>query len=168
MTRRFHSGSSIATFGRNRFHWTINGYSMSHSLSLPVLSSLGFLEKRQGLSSHCLRCQWPLSSFNESSISVPPTLPTSLLTALAQSSAWPVWCLSGALEVDDHATGDTHNVSRCSTEVVVPRSRSSPHLVVLQQVRINEHTQLCAVTKGRHAAVGLGNPSSNAPSTWHY
>jgi hypothetical protein len=35
----------------------------------------------------------------------------------------------------------------------------------LQQVRINEHAQLCAVTKGRHATFGLGN--SSFPSTFH-
>jgi hypothetical protein len=28
----------------------------------------------------------------------------------------------------------------------------------LQQIRINEHMQLCAVTKRRHATIGLGNP----------
>ena len=64
----------------------------------------------------------------------------------------------GALEVDDHAASDTHDVMRVRAEGVVPRSRSSPHFVVLQQVWINEHTQLCAVTKGRHATVDLGNP----------
>ena len=64
---------------------------------------------------------------------------------------------SGALEVDDYAAGNTHDVSWCSTEVVVPRSRSGPHFVVLQQVGVDEHTQLCAVTKGGHAANGLGN-----------
>jgi len=64
---------------------------------------------------------------------------------------------SGALEVGDHATSNTHDVIRICTEVVIPCSRSSPHLVVLQQVRINEHTQLCAVTKGRHAIIGFGN-----------
>jgi hypothetical protein len=63
----------------------------------------------------------------------------------------------GALEVSDDATGDTNYVSRCSTEVVVPRSRCSPHLVVLQQIRIYEHTQLSAVTKRRNATVGLSN-----------
>ena len=63
----------------------------------------------------------------------------------------------GALEVGDHTTSNTHDVIRVRTEVVIPRSRRSPHLVVLQQVGINEHTQLCAVTKGRHAAIGLGN-----------
>ena len=49
-----------------------------------------------------------------------------------------VW--SGALEVGDNATCDAHDVIRVRTEVVVPRSRSRPHFVVLQQVRINEHT----------------------------
>jgi hypothetical protein len=31
----------------------------------------------------------------------------------------------------------------------------------LQQVRINKNTQLGAVTKGRDAAIGLGNPLTN-------
>jgi hypothetical protein len=43
-------------------------------------------------------------------------------------------------------------------EHVVPRTRCGPHLVVLQQVRVNEHTKLCAVTKRGHATVGFGNP----------
>ena len=63
----------------------------------------------------------------------------------------------GALEVSDHATSNTNDVIRVRTEVVVPRSRRGPHLVVLQQVRINEHAQLSGVTKGRHAAVGSEN-----------
>jgi hypothetical protein len=63
-----------------------------------------------------------------------------------------------ALEVSDNATGNTHEVCWRSTEVIVPSSRCGPHLVVLQQVRINEHTQLCAVAKRRNAAFGLGNP----------
>ena len=62
-----------------------------------------------------------------------------------------------ALQVGDHAASNSHDVIRVRTEVVIPRSRRSPHLVVLQQVRINEHAQLSAVTKGRHAAIGLGN-----------
>ena len=66
-----------------------------------------------------------------------------------------VW--SGALEVGDDATGDTHYVIRVRTKVVVPRSCCCPHFVVLQQVRINKHAQLCAVTKGGHATVGLSN-----------
>jgi len=67
--------------------------------------------------------------------------------------------LSHPFEVRDHTTGDTHDVVRVRTEVVIPRSCSSPHLVVLQQVRINKHTQPCAVTKWRHATVGIGNLS---------
>ena len=61
------------------------------------------------------------------------------------------------LEVGNYATSNTHDICWCCTEVVIPRSRSRPHFVVLQQVRIYEHAQLCAVTKGRHATVGLGN-----------
>ena len=63
----------------------------------------------------------------------------------------------GTFEVGDNATGDTHDVIRVRTEVVVPRSSCSPHLVVLQQVRINKHAQLCAVTKGRHTKFGFCN-----------
>ena len=69
---------------------------------------------------------------------------------------------SSSLQVGDHATGNTHNVSRCCTEVVVPRSRRGPHLVVLQQVRVHEHTQLSAVTEGGHAASGFGNQCPRA------
>ena len=65
---------------------------------------------------------------------------------------------SGALQVGDDATGNAHDVIRVRTKVVVPRSRRSLHLVVLQQVRINKHTRLSAVTKGRHAIIGLSNP----------
>jgi predicted RNA-binding protein with PUA-like domain len=69
---------------------------------------------------------------------------------------------SGALQVGYDATCDTHDVRWRCTEVVVPRSCSSPHLVVLQQIRINEHAQLSAVTEGRDAAIGLLNPSRTA------
>ena len=65
--------------------------------------------------------------------------------------------MSHALEVGDDTTSNAHDVIRVRTEVVVPRSRCHPHLVALQQVRVDGHTQLCAVTKGRHATVGLGN-----------
>ena len=61
----------------------------------------------------------------------------------------------GALEVGDYTAGDAHDVIRVCTKVVIPCSRSGPHLVVLQQVRINEHAQLGCMTKGRHAADGL-------------
>ena len=70
---------------------------------------------------------------------------------------------SGALEVGDDATGDTHDVVRVCTEHVVPRSRCGPHLVVLQQVGVDEHTQLSAVTKGGHAKFGLGNLFGTLP-----
>ena len=63
---------------------------------------------------------------------------------------------SGVLQVGDHTTGYTHDVIRVRTEVVVPRSRCCPHFVVLQQIRIHEHTQLSAVTKGWHATDGVG------------
>ena len=64
-----------------------------------------------------------------------------------------------ALEVGDDTAGNTNDVIWVRTEVVIPRSRSSPHLVVLQQVRVNEHTQLSCVTKGRHATFVFGNPT---------
>ena len=65
--------------------------------------------------------------------------------------------LSHPFAVRDHTTCDTHDVVRVRTEVVIPRSRSSPHLVVLQQVRINEHAQLCCVAERGYATIGLGN-----------
>jgi hypothetical protein len=40
-------------------------------------------------------------------------------------------------------------------EHVVPRARRSPHLVVLQQVGIDEHAQVGLMTEGRYAPVGL-------------
>ena len=72
---------------------------------------------------------------------------------------------SGVLQVGDHATGNTHDVCRCCTEVVIPRPCSSPHFVVLQQVRINEHAQLCGVTEGGHATdcVAVGFETANRP-----
>ena len=62
-----------------------------------------------------------------------------------------------ALQVGDDTAGDAHDVIRVPTEVVVPRSCSRPHFVKLQQVRINKHTKLCAMTKGRHAKSGFEN-----------
>ena len=72
---------------------------------------------------------------------------------------------SAAFQVGDHSTTDTHQLNRCNRKVVVPRSRRSPHFVVLQQVRINEHTQLGAVTEGGNAVIGLGNLSRNAQTS---
>ena len=71
---------------------------------------------------------------------------------------------SSSLQVGDHATGNTHDVSWCRTEVVIPRSRSRPHFVVLQQVRVHEHTKLSAVAKGRHTKSGIMNLSSSCLS----
>ena len=65
--------------------------------------------------------------------------------------------VTSALEVGDYPTTDAHQFIRCNRKVVVPRSRCRPHLVILQQVRVDEDTQLSAVTKRRHATVGLGN-----------
>ena len=63
----------------------------------------------------------------------------------------------GALQVGDNATGDAHEIVRCDREHIVPRSGRRPHLVVLQQVGINEHKQLGAVTERGHATGGFGN-----------
>ena len=69
----------------------------------------------------------------------------------------------GGDALDDHfiqsadRASDANDVIRVGTEVVTPRSCSRPHLVVLQQVHFNKHTQLCAVTKGRHARIGFGD-----------
>ena len=65
--------------------------------------------------------------------------------------------MSHSLQVGDHSTTDAHQFIRCNRKVVVPCSRSGPHLVVLQQVRVDEHTQLCCVAERGHAAVGFGN-----------
>ena len=47
---------------------------------------------------------------------------------------------SRALQLGDHSTTDAHQFIRRNRKIVIPRSRRGPHLVVLQQVRINEHT----------------------------
>ena len=62
-----------------------------------------------------------------------------------------------ALQIGDIATGHAHEIVRCDRKHVVPRTRRGPHLVVLQQIRIDEHPQMRLVTEGRHAAIGLGN-----------
>ena len=73
---------------------------------------------------------------------------------------------SGALEVGDYSTSGAHDVIRVRTEVVVPRSRSSPHFVVLQQVQIHKLTQLSAVTEKRPAPVGLANLLAMSVGHW--
>ena len=63
----------------------------------------------------------------------------------------------GALQVGHGSPAGFHQLVRLDTEHVVPRSRGRPHLVVLQQVRVDEHPQLLCVPEGRHAASGFGN-----------
>ena len=60
-----------------------------------------------------------------------------------------------ALQIGDHTACNANDVIRIRTEVVIPRSGSSPHFVILQQIWINKHTQLSAVAEGRDATVGL-------------
>ena len=56
--------------------------------------------------------------------------------------------LSHPFEVSDHSTYNANDVIRARTEVVVPRSRSSPHNVILHHVRIKKHTKFCAKARG--------------------
>jgi hypothetical protein len=46
---------------------------------------------------------------------------------------------------------------RFDAEHVVPRASRRPHLVVLQQIRIDEHPQMRLVTKRRNATIAFGN-----------
>ena len=62
-----------------------------------------------------------------------------------------------AFEISDYTAGNANNVRWRSTEVVIPCSYRSPHLVVLQQVGVHEHPQLGCMTKGRHDTIGFGN-----------
>ena len=74
--------------------------------------------------------------------------------------------LLGPLEVNNHTTGDTHDVIRVRTEVVIPRSRCSPYLVVLQQVQIHKLTYLSDVTEKRPAPVDFGNLMAMGVGHW--
>ena len=65
--------------------------------------------------------------------------------------------MSALPQLGDNTANNANDVIRVCSEVVIPRSRRGPHLVVLQQVWINEHTQLRAVTKGRHKVFVFGN-----------
>ena len=59
--------------------------------------------------------------------------------------------MSAALQVHDQALARLDQPVRFDTEHVVPRSGGSPHLVLLQQVGVDEHPQMRRVTKRRHA-----------------
>ena len=65
---------------------------------------------------------------------------------------------SAPLEVDNHRVTRSKEVVRCDREHVVPRPGSRPHLVVLQQVRVDEDAQGGAVAEQRHAVFVLMNP----------
>jgi hypothetical protein len=73
-----------------------------------------------------------------------------------------------AVFLDIDATVDSHDVSRCRAEVVVPRFRGGPLLVVLQQVPVHEHSQLGHMTERRHITFSFGNSwvvqSTNFPA----
>ena len=62
-----------------------------------------------------------------------------------------------ALEVGDDGAADANEIIRCDREHVIPRACRGPHLVVLQQIRIYEHAQMCLVAKRGHATSGFGN-----------
>ena len=63
-----------------------------------------------------------------------------------------------AFQVGDHSTTDAHQFIRCNRKVVVPGSRCGPHLVILQQIGVDEDAQGSAVTKGWHTTFSFGNP----------
>ena len=62
-----------------------------------------------------------------------------------------------ALQVGDDSPAGANKIVRCNREHVVPCSRRGPHLVVCQQIRIDEDPKRPRKTKRRHAAVGFGN-----------
>jgi len=64
---------------------------------------------------------------------------------------------SVSLQVGDRSSAGFHQLVRLNTEHVVPRSRRGLHLGPLQQVRVDEHTQLLGVTERRHGVIGFGN-----------
>ena len=66
------------------------------------------------------------------------------------------WCWISAFEVGERSPAGFHQFVGFDAEHVVPRSCSRPHLVVLQQVGVDEHAQLSVVTEGRHAPGGFG------------
>ena len=64
---------------------------------------------------------------------------------------------SRPFQVGNHSTTDAHQFIRRNCKIVVPRPGCCPHLVVLQQIGIDEDAQLSCVAKGRYAASGFGN-----------
>ena len=62
-----------------------------------------------------------------------------------------------ALQVGDRCTTCANEIIRRDRKHVVPRPSRRPHLVVLQQIRVDEHAQTGLVTEGGHATSGFGN-----------
>jgi hypothetical protein len=67
---------------------------------------------------------------------------------------------SAALEVGHQALTGFDQLVRLDAEHVVPRSGGRPHLVVLQQVGVDEHAQVGRVAERGHATDGLCSPST--------
>jgi hypothetical protein len=65
---------------------------------------------------------------------------------------------STPLEFSLYRATRTHEIIRCDREVVVPRSRNSPHLFILQQIRIDEDAQRRRMVKRRHTTFGFEIP----------
>ena len=66
---------------------------------------------------------------------------------------------SAALQVGDDSAAGLNQFVWLDPEHVVPRSRGRPHLVVLQQIWVDEDAQLSRVAERRYATPGFGNPS---------
>jgi len=65
---------------------------------------------------------------------------------------------SAALQVGDHSPARLDELVRFDTEYVMPCTCRSPHFVVLQQIGIDEDSQLGCMAKRRDATCGFGNP----------
>jgi hypothetical protein len=61
---------------------------------------------------------------------------------------------SGALHVGDQAFAVLDQLVRLDADDAVPRARRRSYLGPLQQVEVDEHTQVRRVTERRHAADG--------------
>ena len=72
----------------------------------------------------------------------------------------PERCSSAALQVGDQALAHFQQLVGLDAEPVVPGAGRRPHLVVLQQVGIDEHAEMRLVTEGRRATDGLLTPEA--------
>ena len=76
------------------------------------------------------------------------------------------WCWISALQVGERSAAGLHQLVRIDAEHVVPRTGSRPHLVELQQIRIDEHAQLIRMTERRNATSEFGNPILDRLTGW--